>query len=179
MEKVFLILMTCVYCSIQAQNFTLKSKTIQGQAENNLMFNGMGCNGKNISPQLSWENIPLNTQSFAITIYDSDAPTGSGWWHWIVFNIPSKIKELKANAGDISSHLAPTEAIQSKTDFGTYGFGGPCPPIGDHPHQYIITVYALNIPHLDLDKDVSPALVGFYLQQHTIKKASLIFYSQR
>ncbi|WP_128330850.1 YbhB/YbcL family Raf kinase inhibitor-like protein [Apibacter sp. HY039] len=179
MKKVFFILITCAYCSIQAQNFTLKSNTLQGQAESNLMFNGMGCNGENMSPQLFWENVPIQTQSFAITIFDPDAPTGSGWWHWVAYNIPSDIREMKANAGNITKKIAPLGTIQSKTDYGTYGYGGPCPPTGDRPHQYIITIYALDTPLLDLDKDASPALVGFYLQQHTIQKASLIFYSQR
>mgnify|MGYP005986195511 CR=1 FL=1 len=179
MKKAFFILATFMCCYIQAQNFTLKSKSILGQADSKLVFNGMGCTGENISPQLFWENSPTDTQSFAITVYDPDAPTGSGWWHWVIFNIPSNIRELKADAGNISKNLAPAGTIQGKTDFGTYGYGGPCPPEGDRPHKYIVTIHALNTSHLDLDKDASPALIGFYLNHHTIQKSSLIFYSQR
>lgn len=179
MKRSILILLIISCNLVSAQNFTLKSNSLKGQAENDLIFNGMGCVGGNISPQLSWEGIPENTKSFAITIHDPDAPTVSGWWHWVVFNIPSNVTELVADAGNIEKNIAPQEAIQSITDFGTYGYGGPCPPQGDSPHQYIITVYALDIDKIELDKDASAAMVTFYLHQHTIQKASLIFYSKR
>ena len=88
-------------------------------------FNGFGCTGKNESPQLSWENAPEGTKSFAITMYDPDAPTGSGWWHWVVFDIPSDITELMTGAGNVKLNLVPEGTIQSITDYGTNGYGGP------------------------------------------------------
>ncbi len=121
----------------------------------------------------------MGTKSFAITIYDEDAPTGSGWWHWIIFDINKDVHELKADAGNQQKLLAPPGAIQSKTDFGTSGYGGPCPPQGDGFHKLTITVYALSIDMLGLDKNANPALVGFYLEQNVIEKASMIFYSKR
>ena len=143
------------------------------------VFSGLGCSGKNISPSLKWTTPSKNAKSFALTVYDPDAPTGSGWWHWVLFNIPAEINELKADAGNPSKGLAPKGSIQSVTDFGTPGFGGACPPVGDKPHQYIFTVYALDVAKLDLDEKTSPAMVGFFLNQHVIAKASLIAYYRR
>src|SRR5262244_2925328 len=87
-----------------AQTFTLKSKDIGGQMTLQQVLNGFGCTGQNVSPQLSWDNAPAGTKSFGVTIYDKDAPTGSGWWHWIVFNIPATVSELKQGAGDASKN---------------------------------------------------------------------------
>ncbi len=162
-----------------AQTFTLKSNEIGGQATNAQVFNGFGCSGGNISPQLSWENPPAGTKSFAVTIYDKDAPTGSGFWHWVVFDIPATTKELKSGAGTLEKNLTPAGVIQSITDFGKPGYGGPCPPPGHGAHQYLITVYALKTDKLGLDKNASPALVGFYLNSNIIEKASIVMYYQR
>ncbi|MBD2767422.1 YbhB/YbcL family Raf kinase inhibitor-like protein [Hymenobacter sp. BT664] len=160
-----------------AQTFTLKSSELGGQATARQFLNGNGCSGGNVSPQLSWEHAPKGTQSFAVTMYDKDAPTGSGWWHWVVFNIPPSTTELKAGAGEVAKALAPAGCVQSVTDFGKPGYGGPCPPPGP-PHQYLITVYALNTK-LDLDKTATPALVGFYLGQAALAQASLVVYGKR
>lgn len=173
----FIFIVVCSNCS--AQTFTLKSKDLGGQADSKQVFNGFGCSGENLSPQLSWENVPANTQSFAVTIFDKDAPTGSGWWHWIIFDIDKNLHELVTGAGTKGRGLAPTGSIQSKTDFGSLGYGGPCPPPGQGFHQYIITVYALDVPKLGLDENANPALAGFNLNQHTISKASLVFYYKR
>ncbi len=162
-----------------AQTFTLKSNDVGGQATDKQVFKGFGCEGQNISPQLSWENPPEGTKSFAVTIHDPDAPTGSGWWHWLVFDIPADVHELKSGAGDVSKKLAPAEAIQSITDFGVAGYGGPCPPRGDGPHAYVVTVYALKKEKLGLDEKANPALVGFYLNANTLARASIIFYYER
>ena len=162
-----------------AQTFTLKSKDIGGQMTLQQVLSGFGCTGKNLSPQLSWENVPEGTKSFAITIYDKDAPTGSGWWHWVVFDIPSTASELKQGAGDASKNLLPAGAIQGVTDFGQAGYGGPCPPEGDKAHQYLITVYALKTDKLGLDSKASPALVGYYLSGNTLAKASIVAYYKR
>ena len=165
--------------NVYAQEFTLKSNDLSGQLTETQVFLGFGCNGKNISPSLKWIDAPKNTKSFAFTVYDPDAPTGSGWWHWVIFNISSDINELKADAGNPQKGLAPKGSIQSITDFGKPGFGGACPPEGDKPHRYIFTVYALNVAKLDLDEKAPPAMVGFFLNQHVIAKASLIAYYGR
>lgn len=166
--------------NLQAQKtFTLTSNTLKGQATLREEFNGFGCVGENESPQLSWENAPKGTKSFAITMYDPDAPTGSGWWHWVVFDIPSTTKELKAGAGDISKNLLPKSVIQSVTDYGTKGFGGPCPPKGHGLHQYIITVHALKTDSLGLTANTNPAVVGYYLGNNTLAKTSIVAYYQR
>jgi Raf kinase inhibitor-like YbhB/YbcL family protein len=160
-----------------AQTFTLKSADIGGQATQKEFYNGFGCTGQNVSPQLSWENAPQGTQFFAVTMYDKDAPTGSGFWHWVIFNIPAGVQELKSGAGDPAKNLAPKEAVQGMTDFGKTGYGGPCPPPGA-PHQYLITVYALK-SKIDLDKNASPAMVGFNLNANALARASLVMYGQR
>lgn len=157
--------------------FTLKSNEIGGQATQHQFFNSFGCHGDNQSPELSWENPPVGTQAYAITMYDKDAPTGSGFWHWVVFNIPSEVHELKSGAGDPSKNLMPAGAIQSLTDYGKPGYGGPCPPPGN-PHEYLITVYALKAK-LNLDQNTSAAVVGFNLYFNTIAKASIVMYGQQ
>lgn len=166
--------------SIFAQEtFTLRSKTLSGQATITQEFNGFGCVGKNESPQLSWSNAPKGTQSFAVTMYDPDAPTGSGWWHWLVFDLPANTHELPANAGNIALKLSPTGSVQSVTDYGKPGYGGPCPPKGHGDHRYIITVYALKVKKLGLDAKTTPAIVGYYLNNNALAKASIIAYYKR
>lgn len=179
MKKIFLIaLIALAALTVKAQTFTLKSADIGGQATNKQMFNSFGCHGDNVSPQLSWANVPEGTKSFAVTMYDKDAPTGSGFWHWVVFNIPASATELKSDAGNVTKGLTPQGAIQSATDFGVPGYGGPCPPPGA-PHEYLITVYALKVDKLNLDKTATPALVGFTLSQNTILKASIVMYAKQ
>ncbi|MEG2336945.1 MAG: YbhB/YbcL family Raf kinase inhibitor-like protein [Bacteroidales bacterium] len=182
MKKMKIILVSCfVLVSVfsYGQTFTLSSKNLGGQATLKEVFDGFGCTGKNISPQLSWTNAPLGTKSFAITMYDPDAPSGSGWWHWLMFDIPANVNNLNADAGNINKHLFPEKAIQSVTDFGSFGYGGPCPPIGDEAHKYIITIYALKVESLGLDKNAMPAAVGFNLWNNTIEKASIVLYYGR
>ncbi|MFT4898998.1 MAG: Raf kinase inhibitor-like YbhB/YbcL family protein [Flavobacteriales bacterium] len=159
--------------------FTLKSKTVGGQATKKQIFDDWGSDGENQSPALSWENAPKGTKSFAITVYDPDAPTGSGWWHWLVFDIGNSIKNIEENAGNPELKLAPQNAIQSVNNYGTKGYGGPCPPEGHGPHQYIITIHALNIDTLGLDENTNPAIVGYNLWANTISKASIIMYYER
>jgi Raf kinase inhibitor-like YbhB/YbcL family protein len=179
MKKIILCLFSFFFAGIItiAQTFTLKSNDMGGQAVNKQFSNTFGCHGENISPQLSWENAPKEAQSFAVTIYDKDAPTGSGFWHWLIFNIPANITELKSNAGDVTKAIAPAGSVQSNTDVGKPGYLGPCPPPGP-AHQYLITVFALK-GKLELDKSATPAVVGFYLGQQAIAKASLVFYGQQ
>jgi hypothetical protein len=137
------------------------------------VFNGFGCEGKNISPTLKWEGAPKGAKSFAVTVYDPDAPTGSGWWHWVVFDIPANVHGLSKNAGDLSTGLAPRGSVQIKSDFGKAGFGGACPPVGHGIHRYQFTVYALDVKKLDLDKNATPALVGFTINGHTLAAARI------
>ncbi|MCG3696533.1 YbhB/YbcL family Raf kinase inhibitor-like protein [Aliarcobacter butzleri] len=174
MKKTILGLICCV-SFLLADNFSLTSSDLKGQLTKKQEFNGFGCSGENISPQLSWENAPKGTKSFAITVYDPDAPTGSGWWHWVVFDIPSNKTTLASGFGNSDSK----EAIQSITDYGKTGFGGACPPVGDKAHRYIFTVHALDIETLGLDKNTNAATVGYYINSHSIAKASIISYYNR
>lgn len=171
-----LLLATVLLTAGRAQTFTLKSKEVGGQFTNRHMFNAFGYSGENVSPQLAWENAPAGTQSFAVTMYDKDAPTGSGFWHWVVFNIPASVHELVSGAGDASGKLMPAGAIQSITDYGSVGYGGPAPPPGA-PHQYLITVYALK-SKVDATVATSGALVGFHLNALALAKASIVVYAQ-
>ena len=159
--------------------FTLTSNTLGGQATTREVFDGFGCTGANVSPQLAWTDAPEGTQSFAVTMYDPDAPTGSGWWHWLVFDLPATATELPAGAGSTAPDGLPAGAVQSTTDYGAPGYGGPCPPVGDAPHQYVITVYALDTDSLGLPADATPATVGFTLGNHTLAKASIVAYYDR
>jgi hypothetical protein len=157
----------------QAAGFTLSSPTIKpnsmlGEAQ---VFNGFGCSGKNTSPALTWSGAPAGTKSFALTVYDPDAPTGSGWWHWVVYNIPAGTTQLPEGAGAVDGKGLPAGTIQGHTDFGSAAFGGACPPPGDKPHRYIFTVYALKTDKLDVPADASAALVGFMIHANKIGEA--------
>lgn len=158
--------------------FTLKSAELGGQGTAVQVFNGFGCSGGNTSPQLNWEHPPDGTKSFAVTMYDPDAPTGSGWWHWVVLDIPAAVTSLPAGAGGENGQL-PTSARRGRNDYGTNVYGGPCPPKGDKPHRYIITVFALPVEKLDVPENASPAIVGYNLNAQALAKASLIFYYGR
>lgn len=157
-----------------ADDFTLLSPSIQegGTLSINEVFDGFGCTGKNISPELRWHGAPKSAQSFAVTVYDPDAPTGSGWWHWVALNIPASETRLPANAGDKGGAHLPAGAVQIRTDYGVPGFGGACPPAGDKPHRYIFTVYALKTPKIELPDNATAALAGFMIQANKIGEAS-------
>lgn len=163
----------------EALEITTPAFKPDGKIDNEQVFKGFGCSGGNVSPELRWSNAPKDTKSFAVTVYDPDAPTGSGWWHWVIFNIPPSVTKLEANAGQPDGGKAPAEAVQSRTDFGQAGYGGPCPPAGDKPHRYIFTVYALKVDQLPLKSDASGAMVGFYLNQNALAKASVTGYYGR
>lgn len=135
------------------------------------VYNGMGQTGQNVSPALEWKNAPAGTKSFVVTVYDPDAPTGSGWWHWVVANIPSGVTALPEGAGSGKGGL-PEGAVQVRTDFGVPGYGGAAPPPGP-AHRYIFTVHALDVHGLDVKPDSSPALVGFMVHHHKLASASL------
>ena len=133
------------------------------------VFNGMGCTGQNTSPALNWSNPPAGTKSFAITAYDPDAPTGSGWWHWVMYNIPATATGLSAGAGN--GRDAPRGSQEGNTDFGTKGYGGPCPPAGDKPHHYHFTVFALKVDKLDVPGNATAAMIGYNLNANKLATA--------
>ena len=158
----------------QSAGFTLTSPDIKanGTIDKKFEFNGFGCAGENKSPALKWSGAPKDAKSFAVNVYDPDAPTGSGWWHWYVVNIPADVTELKADAGAVGGASLPKGASNVKVDFGTAGWGGVCPPQGDKPHRYIFTVHALKTDKLDIPADGTAALAGFMVNANTIAKAS-------
>lgn len=152
--------------------FELTSTDIQagGTLGAEQVYQGFGCTGGNRSPQLAWRDAPAGTRSFAITVYDPDAPTGSGWWHWLAWDIPATVATLPGGAG-VTGKL-PEGVKEGRTDFGTPGFGGACPPAGDKPHRYIFTVHALKVDKLPVPENPTAALVGFMLNANALGKAS-------
>ncbi len=150
--------------SVRSQSLAPNAKIA---AEN--YWNNFGCTGKNVMPDLTWENAPAGTKSFAVTFYDKDAPTGSGFWHWVAYNIPATTTSLKggANGGSL-----PAGAVEGNTDLSKPGYVGPCPAQGE-VHRYVYTVHALKVDKLPVEPGFSAALVGLFLTQNTIGKATL------
>lgn len=163
-------------CPIAAVAFTLSSAEIAPGAKiaNAQVFNGFGCTGGNVSPALAWKNPPKGSKSFALLVHDPDAPTGgSGWWHWVVVNLPADATQLRAGAGKADGSALPAGAAQINTDFGAPGWGGPCPPVGDKPHRYNFTLHALKVEKLDLPPGATAALAGYMINANSLGKASL------
>ncbi|MFQ3265836.1 MAG: Raf kinase inhibitor-like YbhB/YbcL family protein [Colwellia sp.] len=161
--------------TVFAQSLTLSSQDI---ADGEFMskaqeFTGFGCAGGDLSPQLIWSGVPKGTKSFAITAYDPDAPTGSGWWHWQIVNIPLDVTELAAGAGSTKKDLAPIGSMQITNDYGNRGFGGACPPAGHGIHHYRFTLHALSVEKLELPEDASGALAGYMINANTIEKSTI------
>src|SRR6478672_3360364 len=152
--------------------FVLRSPNFneQDSLPNEQVHHAMGAGGKNVSPAFTWSGAPAGTKSFALTMYDPDAPTGSGWWHWVVYNIPASATSLAAGAGDPKKNLLPAGAMQGNTDFGVPGYGGPCPPPKDKPHHYHITLFALDTDKLDIPAGATAAYVGFNIHGHTLDR---------
>ena len=137
--------------------------------------NGFGCSGGNVSLPLTWKDVPADAKSLAITMFDPDAPTGSGFWHWLVVNMRPSTTSLPEGAGDPGNAGLPAGAVQARGDAGVSGYFGPCPPQGDPPHHYVITIFAVKTDKLPVDANTSGAVVGFNLHFNTIDKASVTY----
>jgi Raf kinase inhibitor-like YbhB/YbcL family protein len=173
--KLLSVLSLSISASVFAGSLTLSSQDIaQGEFMPKAQeFNGFGCSGGDLSPHLKWTNPPEGTKSFAITAYDPDAPTGSGWWHWQIINIPVTITEIPTGAGNTKTNNAPIGSRQIKNDYGSQGFGGACPPQGHGVHHYRFTIHALSVEKIDLPDDASGALAGYMINGKTIESATL------
>lgn len=175
MRRILSVLLIASASSLaRAGGFQLSSPDIQPgkMMPQRFEFNGFGCSGENKSPALTWSGAPKGAKSFALTVYDPDAPTGSGWWHWVVINIPADVNELPADAGALKSTTLPKGATQIRTDYGSAAFGGICPPQGDKPHHYIFTVYALKTDKIEVPADATAALAGYMIHSNMLAKAS-------
>jgi hypothetical protein len=159
-----------------AGDFVLTSTTFKDgdTVPMSVVYDKMGCKGGNTSPELSWQGAPAGTKSFAVTIYDPDAKTGSGFWHWTMFDIPANVTHLASGAGAEHSKELPKGAKMGRNDFGDSHFDGPCPPPTDAPHAYQYTVYALKVDKLPVDSTASGAMVGNYIQMNSLGKAMII-----
>ncbi|QNG38672.1 YbhB/YbcL family Raf kinase inhibitor-like protein [Geodermatophilaceae bacterium NBWT11] len=136
-----------------------------------LVSGKMGLDGEDRSPQLSWSEFPEETKGFAVTVYDPDAPTGSGFWHWAVAGIPASVTSLDSGAADGG---LPGGAVQLKNDAGFAGFVGAAPPAGHGPHRYYVVVHALDTDDLGVPAEATPAFLGFNLFSHTLARAVLV-----
>ncbi|MBS1160766.1 MAG: phospholipid-binding protein, family [Proteobacteria bacterium] len=162
----------------QAAEFKVESASqIDGRLPAAQFANTFGCQGGNQSPQVKWSGAPAGTKSFVVTLYDPDAPTGSGWWHWVIANIPANVGELPAGAGSVGGSL-PAGALSIANDASQPGYLGACPPLGQD-HRYIITVHALKVDKLELPPNATPALVGFMSWANGLGKASLTLRGSR
>jgi len=152
----------------------LSSKDIaEGDLLNNAqVLNGFGCEGSNQSPHLEWSGAPEETKSFAITAYDPDAPTGSGWWHWIVYDLDASVNALEKDSGNEANHRMPAGAKHGRNDFGYFGYGGACPPAGE-VHRYQFNLHALDIKKLPVGTDASAAMLGYFIHMHSIGTAQI------
>jgi Raf kinase inhibitor-like YbhB/YbcL family protein len=175
--KNYIFVIGIIFTLSTADAFSLRSKSLKDKemVPQKHVYNSFGCEGENISPALEWKDPPKGTKSFAITVFDPDAPTGSGWWHWTVANLPAHISQLEEGA---SGKEMPDKAVEGRTDFGESGYGGPCPPKGE-THRYIFNVYALKTEKLDLTKESPGAQFGYYIHQNSLGKASFTIKYRR
>lgn len=141
----------------------------RGRVVERHVYDGYGCRGDNVAPHLQWRGAPAGTRSFAVTVFDPDAPTGHGWWHWFVLDLPASVAELPEGGA------LPSPAHALRNDFGDAGWGGPCPPPGDRPHRYVFTVYALDVAKLPVAGGASPAAAGKALDAHVLAKAEVTY----
>jgi Raf kinase inhibitor-like YbhB/YbcL family protein len=156
-------------------DFTITSPEFKDQERLQLVheFDGYDGTGRNRSPALQWQGAPEGTKSFALTLYDPDAPTGSGFWHWILFDIDSAVTELAAGLGSSGGTDLGASGTQAANDYGANGYGGPCPPKGLPAHRYIFTVHALGVPKLEMPANPTNAVVRFFICQNTLATSTL------
>lgn len=164
-----LCLLLCASPALAEMTLTSPSLDANGAFTDDQVMNGFGCTGRNLSPALEWAGAPEGTASFALMMHDPDAPTGSGWWHWAVFNLPADANGLPEGA---SAHAMPAGSVESRTDFGAPGYGGACPPEGGGTHAYAITLYALP-SSLAVDPDVMPAMLSYMLRGTALESVTL------
>ncbi|MFV2102309.1 YbhB/YbcL family Raf kinase inhibitor-like protein [Micromonospora sp. LOL_024] len=149
--------------------FTLASDDVQNGEPMDAAHAHGSTGGDNVSPHLVWSDFPSETKGFVVTCFDPDAPTGSGFWHWVLVNLPADVTELPRGAsGDVLRG-----AFTVRNDFGEHGFGGAAPPAGDRPHRYVFAVHALDVERLDVTPEAMPAYVGFNLAFHTLARATI------
>ena len=172
MKRLFASLVALLFLT-PACAFELSSPdVVQGQRLNRAqVYAGYGCNGGNLSPALQWKGVPVGTRSFALTVFDPDAPTGKGWWHWLIFDIPATVDALPAGVG-VNAPL-PAGAKQGRNDFGERVYGGACPPVGNGTHHYVFTVYALKVGRLDIDADAGPEQIGAAVRSNSLGSAQI------
>lgn len=175
MRPLALLALTALLLStsvVQAAGLMFASPDLAaGQFAPRFIYDQSGCTGGDVSPALAWLDPPAGTKSFAVTIFDPDAPTGRGWWHWVVYDIPVTIRALPEDAGAASGQNLPQGARQAANDFGGPGYGGPCPPPGA-PHRYVFTVYALDAASIAVAPGSEPAEVAAGLKPHALATAS-------
>lgn len=148
--------------------FTLTSADLADGRPLDELYAHTSVGGKNLSPQLSWSGFPAETRGFVVTCFDPDAPTGSGFWHWVAVNLPVSVTELDRGVDPL-----PDGAFSVRNDYGDTGYGGAAPPPGDRPHRYVFAVHALDVDRLEVGADASPAYVGFNLAFHTLARATI------
>jgi hypothetical protein len=162
-----------------APTFTLTSKDLTGGGPLPLDQVYTAAGGANISPHLAWSGFPAQTRSFVVTCYDPDAPTGSGFWHWVLVDVPASVTELPPGVGTAAMPGLPAGAYHVRNDWGTKDYGGAMPPEGDRPHRYVFIVHAVDVPTLEINDSVAPAVVGFNLAFHTLARGVLRATYQR
>ena len=168
-----LVAMWAMSFAAGAWSFELSSvNVLQGRRlDRAQVYRGYGCNGDNLSPALSWHHAPAGTRSFAVTVFDPDAPTGRGWWHWVLYDVPASIDSLPEGAG-VQAAL-PAGAKQGRNDFGEHAYGGACPPVGNGTHRYVFTVYALKVGQLGVKEDATPAGINAVLHANSLGSARI------
>lgn len=166
------IMMSALSPAAHAETLSLSSPDFKDGDTLNIKFANQKCGGENVAPKLQWSKAPEGTKYIAVTVYDPDAPTGSGWWHWLVVNLPADTTELNANN-------LPSSALETRTDYNVGGYGGPCPPVGDKPHRYIFTVYALKDKIQTETAEIPPAQIGFQINFTKIAESSITGYFGR
>jgi Raf kinase inhibitor-like YbhB/YbcL family protein len=171
----FLVCLVHAACADQKGDLRIRVPGLgpNGQIPNDFVLNQFGCYGKNLSPEIAWSGAPTETKSFALAVWDSDAPKPGGFYHWMIVNIPSSAHSLPVGAGNPDKRLGPAGAVQLKNDYGELGYGGPCPP-GHELHHYHFLLYALKAEHLALDQRTTPGEAVAECQKEVLAKAEVV-----